>query len=398
MASFGSEHRKLTGELGILIGAIVASIAFVMELTLFPLLLADVQRDLALSVSELAWVFNAYAIALAVAVLAGGVIGDMVNKKWMFGVGALLFTLGSGMSAASADLQSLIASRALQGFGGGLFSPLVPILLTESDTKRSGKILMIWGGLAGVTATLLPLIGNEILTAFGWRAIFALFAGVATIALFLVVIGTPKVALGAQRGALTFRHLLSLRAIWPILLYIALTYGCFTYLLFYFPISLSADGYSTQIISIFLACLWFTFSVLSFAMRDKIDGAGLQRCLVLAPCLLALSLAFDFFSQGYVLILILSAVLGGAGLACSNATSTHLLLQVSPPELRVLSSSLDIIFARLGGIITVALLTGLAPNTAMLFVAAFALLAVFCCLNFARSGNAPSQTSPHSDA
>lgn len=390
MTSLRSENRKLTGELGILIGAIVASIAFVMELTLLPLLLAEFQQELGLGVSELAWVFNAYAIALAIAVLAGGVIGDMVNKQWMFGAGAMLFALGSGMAAASADLQGLIIARAMQGFGGGLFSPLVPILLTESDTKRSGKILMIWGGLAGVTATLLPLIGNEILTVFGWRAIFALFAGVAAFALFLVAIGSPKVAMGAQRGALTYRHLLSLRIIWPILIYIALTYGCFTYLLFYFPISLNADGFSTQIISIFLTCLWFTFSVLSFAMRDKIDGAGLQRCLVLAPCLLAIGFALGILSQGYLFVLMLSAVLGGAGLACSNATSTHLLLQVSPPDLRVLSSSLDIICARLGGILTVALLTGIAPAKAMIVIAVFTFLAVICCLNFARPEKKPA--------
>lgn len=390
MRSFNSKSRKLTGELGVLTGAIVASIAFVMELTLLPLLLTDIQQDLGLSVSALAWVFNAYAIALAIAVLAGGLIGDMLNKKWIFCLGALLFSAGSGLSALAGDLQSLISSRALQGFGGGLFSPLVPILLTETNAKRSGKILMIWGGLAGVTATLLPLVGNEILAIFGWRSLFVLFASVALIALLLVLIAAPKADLESRRGLLTYRHLISLRAIWPILFYIALTYGCFTYILFYFPISLSADGFSTQIISVFLTCVWLTFSVLSFAMRDKIDGVGLQRSLLLAPCLFALGFLIGVFSQGQLPIILLSAAFSGAGLACSNATSTHLLLQVSPPDLRVLSSSLDIIFARLGGIIMVALLTGIAPNTATIAIVGFALLAIFCCLNFARPKEEPS--------
>ena len=49
------------------IGAVIAGIAFVMELTMLPLLLSAIKEDFSLSVIELAWVFNAYAIAVAIA-------------------------------------------------------------------------------------------------------------------------------------------------------------------------------------------------------------------------------------------------------------------------------------------------------------------------------------------
>lgn len=379
-----SNARKLTGEFGVLIGVIVASIAFVMELTLIPLLLSAIQQDYGLSVGELSWVFNAYALAIAIAVLTGGAIGDMVNKQLLFIAGTLMFAVGSVMSAMSYDLLSLIVSRAVQGFGGGLFSPLVPVFLTASDTRRSGKILMIWGGFAGITATLLPLVGSALLTTFGWRAIFMLFAAVSLMALVLVTTGTPKEEARARRGIIKLHHLRALRSVWIVLLYIFLTYGCFTYFLFYFPISLNAVGFNTQSISILLTAVWLSFSVLSFLLRDKIDGDGLKRSLMLAPFFLALSFAISMAFPGLFPAQILSAVSAGAGLACSNNPSTHLLLRLSPPDLRVLSSSFDIIFARFGGAIMVALLPGITPLVASFVIVAVAALAIILSHRFTR--------------
>ena len=66
---------------GTIIGSIAVSIGYVMELTLVPLLLPAIQSQFDLSVSEVAWVFNSYGIAVAVGVLVGGWLGDLLNTK-----------------------------------------------------------------------------------------------------------------------------------------------------------------------------------------------------------------------------------------------------------------------------------------------------------------------------
>ena len=381
------QPQKSTRNMTILVGAIIASIAFVMELTLLPLLLGAIQQEFGVSVSELSWVFNAYAFAIALAVLTGGIIGDMVNRQFLFAIGTFLFAAGSILAANSNDVQTLIISRAVQGFGGGLFSPLVPILLTQSDANRSGKILMIWGGLAGIAATSLPIFGNAILTSFGWRSIFLIFAAVSLASLILVAAGSTKSRIALRRSIPSLQNLKSLRSIRLILIYVFLTYGCFTYFLFYFPIQLQENGSSTQFISILLVCVWASFSILSFVLKNRIDGPGLRLCLLASPALLALAFIVGILFSDHAAAQLISALLAGAGLASSNAPSTHLLLRLSPADLQVFASSLDIIFARCGGVVTVALFSSIDPNQALIAIVSLTLIAFVCSRNFDRLEN-----------
>ncbi|NNE86887.1 MAG: MFS transporter [Silicimonas sp.] len=366
--------RKTATAFGMVFGTIIASIAFVMELTLLPLILGPIQQDLGLSLSQLSWVFNTYAFAVAAAVLVTGMIGDLVNKRWLFAFGVILFASGSALAAMSSDFQSLVLSRALQGAGGGLFSPLVPILLTHAFPVRSGRILMIWGGLAGIAATVLPIMGHSIQSAFGWRAIFYAFAGTSLIALILASISAANTYPQAARGIPRYRSLRAHPGIWLILVYIFLTYGSFTYYLFYLPTRL----HSGASVALLLTSVWFSFSIFSFVLRDKLEGHNLKRTLMFAPLLLTAGFLTAIAFQDATGAQYLSAILVGAGLACSNSPSTHLLLKLTPTELRALTSSLDITFARCGGAIAVALFSDVGPVLAASAVITFFVLAIVC--------------------
>jgi MFS family permease len=382
MTYFRLGLRRSWPDLVLTIGAIVASVAFVMELTLLPLLLSAIQRDLGLSVGGLAWVINAYAIAVAVAVLTSGFFGDVFDRRKLFMCGVGLFAIGSVLSAQSDTLQTLLISRTLQGLGGGLFSPLVPILLTQANSEHPGKALMVWGGLIGVAAAVLPFFGSVVLTGLGWQAVFGVLAVIALLGLLFVLLGGGEIGEGREQTALNHAQLLSLPSYWVLLLYIFLTYGCFSFYLFFFPVNWSQDGFDSQSVSIFLTCLWLSFSVLSFALRNRITGLGLGRSLRLAPVLLAASFAVAVLGPDSHLFQIISAVFVGAGLACCNAPSTHLLLRVSPHDLRAFSSSLDITFARFGSVLVVALFSSASPLFAAVTVGALAAIAVLSCRFF----------------
>ena len=361
---------------GLTFGLITASIAFVMELTLLPLVLSAIQDDLSLGVVELGWVFNSYAIAVAVAVLFCGFAGDRFDKRRLFMVGVVLFAGGSVLSALSGTLGTLIPSRVLQGLGGGLFFPLVPVLLTQANAERSGRILMIWGGLAGFVAAVLPMFGGILLTTFGWSAVFLCFAACAIAGLALFALGQLGQVADAMRSVPDYRKLLSIRGYWVLLTYIFLTYGCFSYYLFHYPVSWHEAGFTNRSVSLLLTTVWLSFSVVSFLLRDRMEGPGLNKSLLVAPALLALAFVIAAFDQEGPPLQLLSAVLAGTGLACCNSPSTHLLLRVSPKDLRAFSSCLDIIFARCGSVATITLLTVMDPFPALLALAVISFLAI----------------------
>ncbi|MFZ5965492.1 MFS transporter [Thalassococcus sp. BH17M4-6] len=337
---------------------IVASTAFVMELTLVPLLLPIIQSGYDLTVGDIAWFFNVYGIAVALGVIAGGWVGDVFGARRIFGTGVLMFTLGALVVISAEGFMTLLIGRALQGFGGGLFSPVVPVLLTKALPQKPGKILIIWGSVTGYVAAFAPLAAGWAIGLFGWQSVFALFAIMASAALALSLDRAPEVAPTRGRVLPNLRLLFGIRNLWFVFGYIFCTYGAITFYLFSLPFRLTDGGFGAEAIGILLAAIWLSFSVSSTLLRNSVDGPQITWVVMAAPLLIAGSF-FTAYLSDHILMLLASAVLIGAGFACSNAPSTQLVLKFAPDGLRSVSTSLDITFARLGGVATVALLAQL---------------------------------------
>ncbi|MGA0371190.1 MAG: MFS transporter, partial [Paracoccaceae bacterium] len=163
---------------------ILASAAFVMELTLVPIVLPLLQTELELTVQELARFYNVYGIAVAIAVLLGGYLGDTLGLLAVYIVGILLFIAGGVILTVAVSELTFIMGRIVQGFGGGLFSPIVPVLLTSILSERPGKILIIWGSVAGIIAAFAPILGGPWISQYGWKTAFYIIAGLSVISLF----------------------------------------------------------------------------------------------------------------------------------------------------------------------------------------------------------------------
>lgn len=353
-----SAANRGLGRSGVVVGTMTASIAFVMELTLIPVLLGTVQADLGISVSELSWVFNSYAIAVAIAVLASGLIGDIADRKRVFVAGVAVFACGSFISAFSGSFQELIAGRIVQGIGGGLFSPLVPVILTGSSTGKPGRILMIWGVVVGIAAAAFPLVGDALVSCMGWRSIFHVIAIIAVCGGLLSLRAKSATSETEQWSVASLGVVLRDRRYIALLAYVFLTYGCFSAFLFFVPLAWGETEAEGAWVPIFLTCLWVSFSGTGFALRNRVEGRGLGFSLLAAPVLFVFSfglVALDIETTG---IQLLSAASAGAGLACCLSPTTQLLLKLSPKNMAAFSSSMDITFARFGGVVMVALLAG----------------------------------------
>src|SRR5512138_4004539 len=85
--------------------------------------LPSIRKDLGISISELEWVVNAYALTFGVLLLSGGKLADLLGRRRIFIAGLVIFTGASLWCGLAGGAASLIAARTVQGAGAALMNP-----------------------------------------------------------------------------------------------------------------------------------------------------------------------------------------------------------------------------------------------------------------------------------
>jgi EmrB/QacA subfamily drug resistance transporter len=135
--------------------------------------LPSIRADLGGSIEALEWTVNAYTLAFAVLLLAGAALGDRFGRRVMFIVGLGVFTAASAAAALAPSIETLVAARAIQGFGAAIVTPLTLTLLSEAvPAGRRGAALGVWSGVAGLGVAMGPLVGGAVVQGISWHWIF----------------------------------------------------------------------------------------------------------------------------------------------------------------------------------------------------------------------------------
>lgn len=125
--------------------------------------------------SLLTWVFSAYAIAYAAALLTAGRFADVFGRKRSFLRGVLWFSLGSLLCGVAPSAWFLVGARVVQAFGGAQLSPAsLALVLPEFPVEKRTQAIAIWGATGGIAAALGPSIGGVFVDWLGWRSLFFL--------------------------------------------------------------------------------------------------------------------------------------------------------------------------------------------------------------------------------
>nr|WP_256715335.1 MFS transporter [Mycobacterium colombiense] len=157
----------------LLVAAFGAFLAF-LDSTIVNIAFPAIQRYFHSSdISSLSWVLNAYNIAFAAFLVAGGRIADLLGRKRMFIYGVVLFTAASALCAAADTVGQLVAFRVLQGIGAAVLVPASLALVVESfDEARRAHGVGLWGAAAAIASGLGPPIGGALVEASSWRWVF----------------------------------------------------------------------------------------------------------------------------------------------------------------------------------------------------------------------------------
>ncbi|WP_042416582.1 MFS transporter [Streptacidiphilus anmyonensis] len=156
-----------------LIAVCVGTFMLLLDVTIVVVALPDIQRALHATFSDVQWVVDAYALALASFLLTSGVLADRYGRRLLFLIGLVVFTAGSLLCGLAQTPLMLILSRAGQGVGGAIMFATSLALLGHSFRGRDrGVAFGVWGAITGVAVSLGPILGGVITTGISWRGIF----------------------------------------------------------------------------------------------------------------------------------------------------------------------------------------------------------------------------------
>lgn len=183
--------------------AMTGSLAMIMmDTTVVGVALPEIGRDLGLGEASLAWVVNAYLLALASLIAIGGRLGDLIGKPTAFRIGVVVFAVASMLCGLSTSGAMLIGARVLQAFGAVLMQPASSaIVVSTAEPGREGRSMGIYIGISMLGLVAGPVIGGVLAGTFGWSWIFFVNLPVAAFALVMVAIARPP-ALRDRDGAL----------------------------------------------------------------------------------------------------------------------------------------------------------------------------------------------------
>lgn len=159
-----------------------------MDIAVVSTVIPEIVSDLG-GFKKFSWVFSIYLLTQTATIPLYGKLADLYGRKLILVTGIIIFLIGSATSAASWNIESLIAFRGLQGLGAGSIMATVntiagDIYSIKERAKIQGWLSSIWG----ISAIAGPVLGGSIAKYFSWRWIFLINIPLGIIAVVLIAI------------------------------------------------------------------------------------------------------------------------------------------------------------------------------------------------------------------
>ncbi|MFB7948689.1 MFS transporter [Kitasatospora phosalacinea] len=167
------------------LGALVVSVLVVgLDGTIVNVALPTLARELDAGNEQLLWIGGGYLLALSVAMLPVGRIGDRLGHKRVLTAGVALFGAASLAGALTGSAAGVIAVRTAMGLGAAMIMPVSMALLTRVFPKEEvPRAIAVWTAAAALGMPAGPVIGGWLLNHFWWGSVFLFNVPVAAAAL-----------------------------------------------------------------------------------------------------------------------------------------------------------------------------------------------------------------------
>ena len=171
-----------------------ATFMLLVDVTIVQVALPQIQRDLHASLTDLQWVIDAYALALAALILTAGSLADRFGRQLVFVGGVVLFTAASVLCGLASNATFLIVARATQGIGGAaMFATSLALIGQEFSGAERGTAIAAWGATVGGAVAIGPLVGGVVTSGLGWQWIFFVNAPIGLLAVAIACALIPNI-------------------------------------------------------------------------------------------------------------------------------------------------------------------------------------------------------------
>ena len=195
---------RTSARLILILGALVAFAPLSIDMYLPAL--PQIARHFNATTGAAQYTLAAYFIGMALGQSVYGSLSDHYGRKPPLYWGFALYVLASLGCALAPNLASLLACRFFQALGGCV-GMVIPLAMVGDlyDQQTSARILSRLMLVMGAAPMLAPLLGAQLLSQFGWRAIFVVLAAGGLAALIALHLGLqetrpPSVSQTARAG------------------------------------------------------------------------------------------------------------------------------------------------------------------------------------------------------
>ncbi len=179
----------------ITITAVMCALLEIVDTTIVNVALTNMRGSLGATLTDVAWVITAYAIANVIVIPMTSWLSQQFGRRNYFAVSIIIFTTASFLCGNASNIWELVAFRFLQGLGGGALLVTAQTIITESyPAAKRGMAQAIYGMGVIVGPTLGPPLGGYIIDHASWPFIFYINIplGIIATVLTLTFVRSPK--------------------------------------------------------------------------------------------------------------------------------------------------------------------------------------------------------------
>ena len=306
----------------------------------------DISQQLHASVTQLAWIGNAYMLGLILVIVPSVWLTQLFGEKRLIVLSLTLFSVASLCVAQATSIEALIGYRLLQGLGGGLLIPVGQAMAYRHfpirDRARLTSVILL---VALLVPALSPALGGWMVEALTWRWVFYANLPLTLLTLLLAVCWlqpdppaqpvSPMTYRRIRAGAANMGRLLKS----PLLQVAMLTYllipGIFIGTQLVSILYLHQLGFSaTQTGMLMLP--WALASALGITLsRYQFNRLGPKPLLLLGMSAQAAGIALlpQIDSSSIGLPMALYAVMGFGGSLCSSSAQNTAFIDIAPEHM-----------------------------------------------------------------
>jgi MFS family permease len=165
----------MAGATLVLVTLCAAQFLMTLDTSVMNVAIVTVAKDTNTTVTGVQTAITLYALVMAALMITGGKIGALIGRKRAFGIGCVIYGVGSFTTSLAHSLTVLIIGWSfLEGIGAALILPAVVALVAANfPAEGRPKAYGLVSAAGAVAVAVGPLIGGLFTTYWSWRYVFA---------------------------------------------------------------------------------------------------------------------------------------------------------------------------------------------------------------------------------